>query len=173
MCACSTVCWTVNVVSDTGSLRGTVPSLSSSPYTPRTLTAATLLCDAGKSMCSLTWENCMWMKTPLTPVCIYGVWVETAKDYKCLGVHNDSKISFIKNTEVLSKNGIFWDDWGRLISARWCWRCFMSLWWPVPSSVLWCAEAAGTSRLNKLTHKVSNVMELLASLFYLFFSKES
>lgn len=46
----------------------------------------------------------MWMRTPLTPVCIYGVWVETVEDYKCLGDHNDSKINFIKNTDVLSKN---------------------------------------------------------------------
>lgn len=37
-----------------------------------------------------------WTRTPVTPISIHGVCVETVEDYKYLSVHMGNKLDFIK-----------------------------------------------------------------------------
>ena len=44
-------------------------------------------------------------KTPVTPVSILGVPVDTVEEYKYLGVYFDTKLDWTKNTEAVYKKG--------------------------------------------------------------------
>lgn len=74
-----------------------------------------------------------WTRTPVTPISIHGVCVETVEDYKYLSVHMGNKLAFIKNTEALYKQGhrgLFLRLPRYLIICQLL-RIRRSLWWPV------------------------------------------
>lgn len=106
-------------------------------------------------------------KTPVNPVSILGVPVDTVEDYKYLGVHIDKKLDWAKNTQALYRKGqsrLYFLR--RLRSFNIC-RTMLRMFYEsvVASSIMFAVACWGSgmrvadaNRLNKLIRKASNVV---------------